>query len=72
MIQEYNDYDENICNREVFSYLPDESFIVKVYKIELQNIDEPLPDKPIEIKYYNSYGTISEQYALCQLIYQVI
>ncbi len=56
IIQEYNDYDENICNREVFSYLPDESFVVKVYKIELQNIDEPLPDKPIEIKYYNSYG----------------
>ena len=59
--QELNDYDEDNYIRELFTYLEDDSFIVKVYKIEYKDLlfewDEIIKKyNPTEIKYYNEFG----------------
>lgn len=64
--QELNDYDEDNYIRELFTYLEDDSFIVKVYKIEYKDLlfewDEIIKKyNPIEIKYYNEFGQFQKK-----------
>lgn len=64
--QELNDYDEDNYIRELFTYLEDDSFIVKVYKIEYKDLlfewDEIIKKyNPTEIKYYNEFGQFQKK-----------
>ena len=64
--QELNDYDEDSYIRELFTYLEDDSFIVKVYKIEYKDLlfewDEIIKKyNPTEIKYYNEFGQFQKK-----------
>ncbi|WP_047380952.1 hypothetical protein [Cetobacterium sp. ZWU0022] len=64
--QEINDYDEELYVRELFTYLEDDSFIVKVYNIEYKdlmlNSDEIIKKyNSVEIKYYNKYGQFQKK-----------
>ena len=64
--QELNDYDEDNYIRELFTYLEDDSFVVKVYKIEYEDLlcerDEIIKKyNPVEIKYYNKYGQFQKE-----------
>lgn len=64
--QELNDYDEDNYIRELFTYLEDDSFLVKVYKIEYKDLlfewDEIIKKyNPIEIKYYNEFGQFQKK-----------
>ncbi|WP_330112305.1 hypothetical protein VSU16_13910 (plasmid) [Cetobacterium somerae] len=66
MYQEFNDYDEDNYIREIFTYLEDDSFIVKVYKVGYKDLlfgwDEIIKKyDSIEIKYYNKYGQFQKR-----------
>ena len=64
--KEFNDYDEDNYIREIFTYLEDDSFIVKVYKVGYKDLlfgwDEIIKKyDSIEIKYYNKYGQFQKR-----------